>query len=59
MLSPLEAEIKKGSGAVLRGRVEATVRLENDGGGGGLQPFRLNVPRLQNYYALLGQIKEA
>ncbi|MDA8124074.1 MAG: YicC family protein [Deltaproteobacteria bacterium] len=59
MLAPFEAEIKKRIGEQCsRGRIEATLRIDNDGGTESNGRFALNLPLLQNYHALLNQMKE-
>ena len=58
MFASLEAEIKKRIGEhCSRGRIEITVRLENDGEAEGSDRFTLNVSLLKNYHALLRQIR--
>jgi len=58
MFAPLEAEIKKRIGErCSRGRIEVTVRLENDVEAEANDRFTLNVSLLKNYHALFGQIK--
>jgi uncharacterized protein (TIGR00255 family) len=59
MLAPLESEIKKRIGEQCsRGRIEATLRVDSDGGTESNGHFTLNLPLLHNYYALLRQLKE-
>jgi uncharacterized protein (TIGR00255 family) len=59
MLLPLEGEIKRRIGEQFsRGRIEATLRMESDGGSDTAGRFTLNLPLVRNYHALLGQIKE-
>jgi uncharacterized protein (TIGR00255 family) len=59
MLSPLEAEIKKRIGEQCsRGRIEATLRIDSDGGTESNGRLTLNLPLAHNYHALLCQLKE-
>lgn len=58
-LLPLEGEIKRRIGEQFsRGRIEATLRMESDGGAEGTGRFTLNLPLVRNYHALLNQLKE-
>jgi uncharacterized protein (TIGR00255 family) len=59
MLLPLEGEIKKRIGEQFsRGRIEANVRMDGDGGAEAAGRFTLNLPLVRNYHALLCQLKE-
>ncbi|OIP90601.1 MAG: YicC family protein [Syntrophobacterales bacterium CG_4_8_14_3_um_filter_58_8] len=59
MLLPLEGDIKKRIGEQFsRGRIEATLRMESDGGVETAGRFTLNLPLARNYHVLLGQLKE-
>jgi uncharacterized protein (TIGR00255 family) len=59
LLAPLETEIKKRIGEQCsRGRIEANIRIDNDGGAESNGRFALNLPLLRNYHALLCQLKE-
>jgi len=59
MLLSLEADVKKRIGEQFsRGRIEATVRIDVEGGAESDGRFTLNLPLVRNYHALLGQIKE-
>jgi uncharacterized protein (TIGR00255 family) len=59
MLLPLEGEIKKRIGEQFsRGRIEANVRMDGDGGAETAARFTLNLPLVRNYHALLCQLKE-
>jgi uncharacterized protein (TIGR00255 family) len=59
MLLFLEPEIKKRIGEQFsRGRIEATVRVDNDGTDETGGRYTLNVPLVRNYHTLLCQMKE-
>jgi uncharacterized protein (TIGR00255 family) len=59
MLSSLDTEIKKKIGEQFsRGRIEATVRVDNDGIAESSGRLTLNLPLARNYHALLCQLKE-
>jgi uncharacterized protein (TIGR00255 family) len=59
MLLSLESEVKKRIGEQFsRGRIEATIRIDVEGGADSDGRFALNLPLVRNYHALLGQIKE-
>lgn len=59
MLFSLEPEIKKRIGEqFIRGRIEASVRVDSDGGDEGAARYTLNVPLARNYHALLSQLRE-
>ncbi len=58
-LAVLEMAIKKKIGERFsRGRIETTIRIDADGDMDSGGRFQLNEPLLENYYALLQQIKE-
>jgi uncharacterized protein (TIGR00255 family) len=58
-ISSLETEIKKKIGERFsRGKIEVSIRLDNEGNQEGVQPLMLNLPMVRQYYALLSQIKE-
>jgi len=58
-LAVLEMAIKKKIGERFsRGRIETTIRIDADGDMDGGSRFQLNEPLLENYHALLLQIKE-
>jgi uncharacterized protein (TIGR00255 family) len=58
-LAVLEMAIKKKIGERFsRGRIETTIRIDADGDMDNGGKFQLNEPLIENYYALLQQIKE-
>jgi uncharacterized protein (TIGR00255 family) len=59
ILSPLETEIKKKIGERFsRGKIEVSIRMDNEAHQDGTQTLMLNLPLVRQYYALLSQIKE-
>ncbi len=55
---PLEMEIKRRIGeSCFRGRVDVTIKMDQDGGTEGGARYSLNLPLLKNYQALLGEMK--
>ena len=59
MLLSLDTEIKKKIGEQFsRGRIEATIRVDSEGGAENSGRLTLNLPLARNYHALLCQLKE-
>ncbi|MDQ1278343.1 MAG: YicC family protein [Thermodesulfobacteriota bacterium] len=58
-LFPLETEIKKKIGERFsRGKIEVSIRMDNEANQDGTQTMMLNLPLVRQYYSLLSQIKE-
>ncbi|MFA5181314.1 MAG: YicC/YloC family endoribonuclease [Syntrophales bacterium] len=58
-LSTLETEIKKKIGERFsRGKIEVSIRMDNEATQDGTQALMLNLPLVRQYYSLLNQIKE-
>lgn len=58
-LFPLETEIKKKIGErFFRGKIEVSIRMDNEANQDGTQALMLNLPLVRQYYSLLSQIKE-
>jgi uncharacterized protein (TIGR00255 family) len=58
-LFPLETEIKKKIGERFsRGKIEVSIRMDNEVNQDGTQALMLNLPLVRQYYSLLSQIKE-
>lgn len=58
-LFPLESEIKKKIGERFsRGKIEVSIRMDNEANQDGTQALMLNLPLVRQYYSLLSQIKE-
>lgn len=58
-LFPLETEIKKKIGERFsRGKIEVSIRMDNEGNQDGTQTLMLNLSLVRQYYSLLSQIKE-
>lgn len=58
-LFPLETEIKKKIGERFsRGKIEVSIRMDNEANQDGMQTLMLNLPLVRQYYSLLSQIKE-
>jgi len=58
-LFPLETEIKKKIGERFsRGKIEVSIRMDNEANQDGTQTLMLNLPLVRQYYSLLSQIKE-
>lgn len=58
-LFPLETEIKKKIGERFsRGKIEVSIRMDNEANQEGTQALMLNLPLVRQYYSLLNQIKE-
>jgi len=58
-LFPLETEIKKKIGERFsRGKIEVSIRMDNEANQDGTQALMLNLPLVRQYYSLLTQIKE-
>ncbi len=59
MLFPIETEIKKKIGERFsRGKIEVSIRMDNEANQDGTQALMLNLPLVRQYYSLLSQIKE-
>ncbi len=59
ILSPLELDIKKRiSSKFTRGRIEANIRIDNEGASVVESRYELNLPLIRNYYDLLAQLRE-
>jgi uncharacterized protein (TIGR00255 family) len=59
LLSTLETEIKKKIGERFsRGKIEVSIRMDNEATQDGTQALMLNLPLVRQYYSLLNQIKE-
>ena len=58
-ISFLETEIKKKIGERFsRGKIEVSIRMDNEASQDGTQALMLNLPLVRQYYSLLSQIKE-
>ncbi|MCX5828812.1 MAG: hypothetical protein NTV58_12560, partial [Deltaproteobacteria bacterium] len=58
-ISSLETEIKKKIGERFsRGKIEVSIRIDNEGNQDGTQTLMLNLPLVRQYYSLLSQIKD-
>ncbi|MCK9389967.1 MAG: YicC family protein [Syntrophales bacterium] len=58
-ISFLETEIKKKIGERFsRGKIEVSIRIDNEGNQDGTQTLMLNLPLVRQYYSLLSQIKD-
>jgi len=58
-ISFLETEIKKKIGERFsRGKIEVSIRMDNEANQDGTQALMLNLPLVRQYYSLLSQIKE-